>query len=69
MVDLVKTTSLGSAIAVGEVTYASLMIWVNGDTVLEMMILIFLVYAVLTLLVAWLGTRVENRLRMPGYGQ
>jgi polar amino acid transport system permease protein len=69
MVDLVKATSLGSAIAVGEVTYASLMIWVNGDTVLEMMILILLVYAVLTLLLAWLGMRVENRLRMPGYGQ
>ena len=69
MVDLVKATSLGSAIAVGEVTYASLMIWVNGDTVLEMMILIFLVYAVLTLLVAYLGIWVENRLRMPGYGQ
>lgn len=69
MVDLIKATSLGSAIAVGEVTYASLMIWVNGDTVLEMMILILLVYAVLTLLVAWLGMRVENRLRMPGYGQ
>jgi polar amino acid transport system permease protein len=69
LVDLIKATSLGSAIAVGEVTYASLMIWVNGDTVLEMMILIFLVYAVLTFLVARLGAWVENRLRMPGYGQ
>ncbi|MDR2788010.1 MAG: amino acid ABC transporter permease [Candidatus Accumulibacter sp.] len=69
MVDLVKATSLGSAIAVGEVTYASLMIWVNGDNVLELMIFILLVYAALTLLVAGLGTLVENRLRMPGYGQ
>jgi hypothetical protein len=34
-----------------------------------MMILLFLVYAVLTLLVARLGARVENYLRMPGYGQ
>ena len=68
LVDLVKTTSLGSAIAVGEVTYASLMIWVNGDNVLELMIFIFAVYAVLTLLASWLGMLVENRLRMPGYG-
>ncbi|MDR2452412.1 MAG: amino acid ABC transporter permease [Candidatus Accumulibacter sp.] len=69
MVDLVKATSLGSAVAVGEVTYASLMIWVNGDNVLELMIFVFLVYAVLTLFVAWMGAWVENRLRMPGYGQ
>ncbi|MDR2111681.1 MAG: amino acid ABC transporter permease [Candidatus Accumulibacter sp.] len=68
MVDLVKATSLGSAIAVGEVTYASLMIWVNGDNVLELMIFIFLVYAALTLFVVWLGGWVEKRLRMPGYG-
>jgi polar amino acid transport system permease protein len=69
MVDLVKATSLGSAIAVGEVTYASLMIWVNGDNVLELMIFILLVYGVLTLAVSRLGFLVEKRLRMPGYGQ
>jgi polar amino acid transport system permease protein len=69
LVDLVKATSLGSAIAVGEVTYASLMIWVNGDNVLELMIFILLVYAALTLAVSRLGMLVENRLRMPGYGQ
>ncbi|MDR1935428.1 MAG: amino acid ABC transporter permease [Candidatus Accumulibacter sp.] len=67
-VDVVKSTTLASAIAVGEVTYASLMIWVERDNVLEMMILIFLVYGVLTLLVSRLGILLENRLRMPGYG-
>jgi polar amino acid transport system permease protein len=68
MINLVKSTALGAAIAVGEVTYASLMIWVQRDNVLELMILIFLVYASLTLLVARSGRALENHLRMPGYG-
>lgn len=68
LVNLVKSTALGSAIAVGEVTYASLMIWVQRDNVLELMIFIFLVYGVLTLTVARLGHLLENHLRMPGYG-
>jgi polar amino acid transport system permease protein len=68
LVNLVKSTALGSAIAVGEVTYASLMIWVQRDNVLELMIFIFLVYGVLTLIVSRLGTLLENHLRMPGYG-
>jgi polar amino acid transport system permease protein len=68
LVDLVKATSLGSAIAVGEVTYASLMIWIERDNVLEMMILILLIYGVLTLTVSRLGRLLEKRLRMPGYG-
>jgi polar amino acid transport system permease protein len=68
LVDLVKATSLGSAIAVGELTYASLMIWIERDNVLEMMIFILLIYGALTLLVSRLGILLENRLRMPGYG-
>jgi polar amino acid transport system permease protein len=69
VVDLVKATSLGSAIAVGEVTYASLMIWIERANVLEMMIFIFLLYGVLTLAVSRLGSLLENHLRMPGYGR
>jgi polar amino acid transport system permease protein len=68
MVNLVKSTALGAAIAVGEVTYASLMIWVQSDNVLELMILIFLVYAALTLLVSRCGRAIEKRLRISGYG-
>ncbi|WP_028536417.1 amino acid ABC transporter permease [Paludibacterium yongneupense] len=68
LINLVKTTALGSAIAVGEVTYTSLMIWTQHDNVLELMLFIFLVYGLLTLLVARLGRRLEHRLRMPGYG-
>lgn len=68
MVNLVKSTALGAAIAVGEVTYASLMIWVQRDNVLELMILLFLVFALLTLGVARCGRAIETRLRMPGYG-
>ncbi|MDR3300192.1 MAG: amino acid ABC transporter permease [Candidatus Accumulibacter sp.] len=68
LVDLVKATSLASAIAVGEVTYASLMIWIEHSNVLEMMLFLFLLYGVLTLFVSRLGSLLENRLRMPGYG-
>jgi polar amino acid transport system permease protein len=68
LVQLVKSTALGSAIAVAEVTYASLMIWVQRDNVLELMIFIFLVYSLLTLLVARLGKQLERHWRMPGYG-
>ncbi|WP_018607200.1 amino acid ABC transporter permease [Uliginosibacterium gangwonense] len=68
LINLVKSTALGAAIAVGELTYASLMIWVQRDNVLELMIFIFLIYAVLTYVVARLGRALENYLRMPGYG-
>jgi polar amino acid transport system permease protein len=68
LVQLVKSTALGSAIAVADVTYASLMIWVQRDNVLELMIFLFLVYSALTLLVAQLGKQLERHWRMPGYG-
>lgn len=68
MVDLVKMTTIASAIAVGDVTYASIMIWTQRDNVLELMILILLFFGALTFAVNHLGRRLEARLRMPGYG-
>ncbi|MEE3649832.1 MULTISPECIES: amino acid ABC transporter permease [unclassified Brenneria] len=67
LVNLVKSTSLGAAVAVGEVTYASLMIWSQRDNVLELMILLLAIYSLLTWLVAVAGRYLEEKLRMPGY--
>jgi polar amino acid transport system permease protein len=68
MVDLVKMTTIASAIAVGDVTYASIMIWTQRDNVLELMILILLFFGVLTFAINRAGRWLEVRLRMPGYG-
>lgn len=69
MVDLVKMTTVASAIAVGDVTYQSIMIWTQRDNVLELMLLILLFFGVLTYAVNLAGRWLEDRLRMPGYGQ
>ncbi|QTF08491.1 amino acid ABC transporter permease [Brenneria izadpanahii] len=69
LVDLVKMTAIASAIAVGDVTYQSIMIWSQRDNVLELILLILVYFAVLTWLVSAAGRWLENRLRMPGYGQ
>jgi polar amino acid transport system permease protein len=69
LVDLVKMTAVASAIAVGDVTYESLMIWNQRDNVLELILLILLYFGLLTWLVGLAGRTLERRLRMPGYGQ
>jgi len=69
LVDLVKMTAIASAIAVGDVTYESIMIWSQRDNVLELLLLILLYFGLLTWLVSLAGRWLEDRLRMPGYGQ
>ena len=69
LVDLVKMTAIASAIAVGDVTYESIMIWSYRDNVLELLLLILLYFGLLTWLVGLGGRWLEERLRMPGYGQ
>ena len=69
LVDLVKMTAVASAIAVGDVTYQSIMIWTQRDNVLELLLLILLWFGLLTWLVSRAGRWLEQRLRMPGYGQ
>lgn len=69
LVDLVKMTAIASAIAVGDVTYESIMIWSQRDNVLELLLLILLYFGLLTWVVSVAGRWLENRLRMPGYGQ
>lgn len=68
LVNLVKLTTIGSAIAVNEVTYASIMIWTQRDNVLELMIVILLFFGLINLTVARIGRAVERRLAVPGYG-
>jgi len=68
LVDLVKMTAVASAIAVGDVTYESIMIWTQRDNVLELLLLILLYFGLLTWLVSLAGRHLERRLRMPGYG-
>ncbi|HEY0207740.1 ABC transporter permease subunit [Acerihabitans sp.] len=69
LVDLVKMTAIASAIAVGDITYESIMIWSQRDNVLELLLLILLYFGLLTWLVSVAGRWLENHLRMPGYGQ
>ncbi len=69
LVDLVKMTAVASAIAVGDVTYESIMIWTQRDNVLELLLLILLFFGLLTWLVSLAGRSLEHRWRMPGYGQ
>ena len=69
LVDLVKMTAVASAIAVGDVTYESIMIWTQRDNVLELLLLILLYFGALTWMVSRTGRWLEGRLRMPGYGQ
>ncbi|SFD71853.1 amino acid ABC transporter permease [Paracidovorax konjaci] len=69
LVDLVKMTAVASAIAVGDVTYEAIMIWTQRDNVLELLLLILAWFGLLTWLVSVAGRWLEQRLRMPGYGQ
>lgn len=68
LIDLVKMTAVASAIAVGDITYASIMIWTQSDNVLELMILLLAFFGLLSFVVNLVGRALEARLRMPGYG-
>lgn len=68
MVELVKASAVASAIAVGDITYQSIMIWTQRDNVLALMLLILAFFGVLTWLVTLAGHWLERRYRIPGYG-
>jgi polar amino acid transport system permease protein len=68
LIDLVKMTAVASAIAVGDITYASIMIWTQSDNVLELMFLLLAFFGLLSFVVNCAGRVLEARLRMPGYG-
>ena len=68
MINLVKLTTVGNAIAVSEITYASIMVWTQRDNVVELMIVILLFFSAINLAVARIGRWVEKRLAVPGFG-
>ncbi|MBY5570737.1 amino acid ABC transporter permease [Rhizobium leguminosarum] len=68
LVNLVKLTTVGNAIAVSEITYASIMVWTQRDNVVSLMIVILLFFSLINIVVARLGLWVERRLAVPGYG-
>ncbi|ACM30371.1 amino acid ABC transporter permease [Agrobacterium rhizogenes] len=68
LINLVKLTTVGNAIAVSEITYASIMVWTQRDNVVELMIVILLFFSAINLAVARIGHWVEKRLAVPGFG-
>ncbi|MGV1894941.1 amino acid ABC transporter permease [Agrobacterium vitis] len=68
LINLVKLTTVGNAIAVSEITYASIMVWTQRDNVIELMIVILAFFSLINLVVARVGLWVERKLAIPGYG-
>ena len=68
LISLVKSTTVGNAIAVSEITYASIMVWTQRDNVVELMIVLLAFFSLINFLIARLGTWVERKLAVPGYG-
>lgn len=67
LIDLVKNSAIASAIAVGEITYAAILIWSDRDNVMAMMVILLLFFNALTLTLGALGRWAERHLHMPGY--
>lgn len=68
LVNLLKTTTLASAIGVPELLYAASQIWSEALNVREMMNVVLVAYLVLVGILVWIMTALERRLRIPGYG-
>ncbi|TDK32211.1 amino acid ABC transporter permease [Rhizobium deserti] len=68
LISLVKSTTVGNAIAVSEITYASIMVWTQRDNVVELMIVLLAFFSLINFVVARVGSWVERRLAIPGYG-
>lgn len=69
IVNLLKTTTLASAIAVPETLFVANQIWSDRVNVLEMMITLFAYYIGLVGILVWAMHRWERAMRIPGYGQ
>jgi polar amino acid transport system permease protein len=69
LVNLVKTTTLAYAIAVPELLYMSAQIWSEQVNVPEMMIVLLISYVTIVGIINQVMQWVEQRLRVPGFGQ
>lgn len=68
LVNLVKTTTLASAIATPELLYYAGQIYADNFATLEVMLFIWLVYILLVGILIGVMRWVEIRLKIPGYG-
>lgn len=69
MVNLVKTTTLGYAIAVPELLYMSGQIWSEQTNVTEMMFVLLVTYIAIVGAINQFMQWLEKRLYIPGFGQ
>lgn len=69
LVNLAKTTTQAYAIAVPETLFVASQIWSDRINVLEMMVTLLTFYLLLVGVFVWAMTRLERRLRVPGFGQ
>ncbi len=69
LVNLVKTTTLAYAIAVPELVYMSAQIWSEQVNVPEMMIVLLICYVAIVGVINQGMQWLEDRLRVPGFGQ
>ncbi len=68
LVELIKATSYGYAIAVPEILYVSHQIWADELNVIEMMSALFVTYFLLIGGLIYLMRTLEQRMTLPGYG-
>lgn len=69
LVNLVKTTTLAYAIAVPELVYMAAQVWSEQVNVPEMMIVLLVCYVAIVGVINQLMQWLEERLRVPGFGQ
>lgn len=67
LVNLLKTTSIAYAIGVAEVLYVANQIWAVEFNVPEMMNLVLVTYLVIVSGFVWMMSRINSRMRIPGY--
>ena len=68
LVNLLKTTTLAYGIAVPEMMYTANQIWSDNVNVPEMMFILFVYYIGLVGVLVWVMHKVEQKMRIPGYG-
>ena len=69
LVNLVKTTTLAYAIAVPELVYMSAQVWSEQVNVPEMMVVLLVSYVAIVGVINQFMQWLEERLRVPGFGQ
>ena len=69
LVNLVKTTTLAYAIAAPELVYMSAQVWSEQVNVPEMMVVLLVCYVTIVGVINQIMQWLEERLRVPGFGQ